>query len=319
MNYIKHLTGFYERVAIDKSLNPTHVSLYLALFQFWNYSRFKNPISINRDEVMRISKICSRATYHKCLKNLHSLGYIEYDPSYNPFRGSHVTLFNFSDDIKPIPKSEKWSIPKNEPTFEQHNEQEVNKLYTSNKNSTEQALVSYINNTNNTNNLNNLKIVNESEQSKKNQRNNILKNTSPREKEKSSAKKEKIENISKSDSEIPTFLMNTYGDESKNSCEIDFLNTVELATQEKSTNLKPTIENVKTYFLEQKFPEIEAYKFFYHFSSNGWLVGGKSPMIDWKSAIQNWMLNAPKFISNEQQLQPNNLNISNNKNYAEPL
>ena len=99
MNYIKHLTGFFEKVAIDKTLNPTHVSLYIALFQFWNCNRFKNPISINRDEVMRISKISSKATYHKCLKNLHSLGYINYEPSYNPFKGSHVILFNFSEDL----------------------------------------------------------------------------------------------------------------------------------------------------------------------------------------------------------------------------
>ncbi|MFC4740257.1 hypothetical protein ACFO3U_09660 [Flavobacterium ponti] len=107
MNYIKHLTGFFEKVAIDKTLNPTHVSLYIALFQFWNCNRFKNPISINRDEVMRISKISSKATYHKCLKNLHSLGYINYEPSYNPFKGSHVILFNFSEDLKPAPKSER--------------------------------------------------------------------------------------------------------------------------------------------------------------------------------------------------------------------
>ena len=97
MNYIKHLTGFFDRVAKDKLLNPTHVSLYMSLFQFWNCNRFRNPISISRDEVMRISKISSKATYHKCLKNLHSLGYINYEPSYNPFKGSHVYLFNFSN------------------------------------------------------------------------------------------------------------------------------------------------------------------------------------------------------------------------------
>ena len=146
MNYIKHLTGFFEKVAIDKTLNPTHVSLYMSLFQFWNCNRFKNPISISRDEVMRISKISSKATYHKCLKNLHSLGYINYEPSYNPFKGSHVYLFNFSDDLKPIPKNEKTTIQKNEPAFELVNEQVVNKSCTSSgtseQTSTEQALVS---------------------------------------------------------------------------------------------------------------------------------------------------------------------------------
>ena len=99
MNYIKHLTGFFEKVAQDRNLNATHVSLYVALFQFWNFNRFKNPISISRDEVMRISKISSKATYHKCLKNLHALGYFDYQPSYNPFKGSQIVMFDFSEDL----------------------------------------------------------------------------------------------------------------------------------------------------------------------------------------------------------------------------
>lgn len=283
MNYIKHLTGFFEKVAIDKTLNPTHVSLYVALFQFWNCNRFKNPINISRDEVMRISKISSKATYHKCLKNLHSLGYINYEPSYNPFKGSHVYLFNFSDDLKPIPKNEKTTIPKNDPVFELVNEQVVNKLYTSSGTSietgTEQALVSYINNTNipNIPNISNdLKIANLDEQPKK------------------------IEN----DDE---FLKNV--DEEK-----------EKKLREKKKVEMPTIENVKAYFLKQNFPEVEAIKFFNYFSSNGWLVGGKTPMVDWQAAAQNWILNAPKFISNEQQSnRAKNLNTGTDKDYSEPL
>ena len=164
MNYIKHLTGFFEKVAVDKTLNPTHVSLYIALFQFWNCNRFKNPISINRDEVMRISKISSKATYHKCLKNLHSQGYINYEPSFNPFKGSHVILFNFSDDLKPALKSERE--PKNELVFERVNEQALNKSCTSSGTGTEQALVPSINYINNTNNLNKKNISNLEKQAK---------------------------------------------------------------------------------------------------------------------------------------------------------
>ncbi len=36
MNYIKHLTGFFEKVGADFDLNPTHISLYMAIFQLWN-------------------------------------------------------------------------------------------------------------------------------------------------------------------------------------------------------------------------------------------------------------------------------------------
>lgn len=286
MNYIKHLTGFFEKVAIDKTLNPTHVSLYIALFQFWNCNRFKNPISINRDEVMRISKISSKATYHKCLKNLHSLGYIIYEPSYNPFKGSHVNLINFSDDLKPLPKNERK--PKNEPLFELVNEQVANKLYTCNETGTEQALVSYINNTNIPNISKELKSVNLDEQAKNFQIDDkILKNDSELKKEKSSAKKEK--------EEIHEFVTSR---------------AVE----------KPILEKVKSYFIEQHFPELEAIKFFNYFSSNGWLVGGKTPMVDWQAAAQNWMLNAPKFISNaEQPNRAKQLNTTNDKDYSEPL
>ncbi|MBM6497910.1 hypothetical protein H9X54_001135 [Flavobacterium macrobrachii] len=164
MNYIKHLTGFFDRVAKDKLLNPTHVSLYMSLFQFWNCNRFRNPISISRDEIMRISKISSKATYHKCLKALHAQGYIKYEPSYNPFKGSHVFLFNFSDDLKPLPKSASSN-------FKPVIEQVVNKSCTSDETSSEQVneqvVVPYINNTNNSNDLNNSNSLNLGEQSKK--------------------------------------------------------------------------------------------------------------------------------------------------------
>ena len=283
MNYIKHLTGFFEKVAIDKTLNPTHVSLYIALFQFWNCNRFKNPISINRDEVMRISKISSKATYHKCLKNLHSLGYINYEPSYNPFKGSHVILFNFSEDLKPLPKSERK--PKNEPLIELVSEQALNKYCTGSETGTEQAVVPSINYINNTNILNDKNVSNLEKLTKNFEEinNSDLKNEIE-EKEKSSAKKEKEIIVTSSIVE------------------------------------KPTIENVKSYFQENNFPEQEAQKFYNYFKSVGWLVGGKTPMVDWQAAAQNWMINAPKFISNaEQPNRAKQLNTTTDKDYSEPL
>jgi hypothetical protein len=271
MNYIKHLTGFFEKVALDRTLNPTHISLYIALFQFWNCNRFKNPISINRDEVMRISKISSKATYHKCLKNLHSLGYINYQPSYNPFRGSHVVLFNFSDDLKPAPKSERK--PNNEPVFEQINEQALNKLYTSSEPGSKQAIVPSINNTNN---LNEINVANQKQ-----------------------AK---------------------YLEEINNTTENQNLNSRQKSSAKKGEKAQPTNIDVKTYFQENNFPEHEAQKFYNYFNSIGWLVGGKTPMVNWQAAAQNWMINADKYISNAAQTnRAKNLNTTTDKNYSEPL
>ncbi len=95
MNYIKHLTGFYDKIADDNRLSSTHVSLYLALFQFWNANRFDNPVSISRGEVMKLSKIGSYRTYYKCMHELDAFGYLKYEPSHNPLKGSQVNMYNF--------------------------------------------------------------------------------------------------------------------------------------------------------------------------------------------------------------------------------
>jgi hypothetical protein len=297
MNYIKHLTGFFDKVAKDKVLNPTHVSMYVALFQFWNCNRFKNPISISRDEVMRISKISSKATYHKCLKNLHSLGYINYEPSYNPFKGSQVYLFNLSDELKPMPKSEKNNSSNTEPVFGLVTEQVVNKSCTSNGTGSEQALVSYINNTNIPNISNNLKIANLDEQAKNYEiEDDILKN-------------------------VNTEMPFAFADTDKNQTESGRQKKEKSSAKKEKVNV-PAIEEVKTYFHQQNFPELEAIKFFNYFSSNGWLVGGKTPMVDWQAAAQNWMLNSINFIHYTDTTPINrakHLNTGTEKDYSEPL
>ena len=310
MNYIKHLTGFFEKVVLDKNLNPTHVSLYIALFQFWNCNRFRNPISISRDEVMRISKISSKATYHKCMKNLHQSGYIDYQPSYNPFRGSHVVLFNFSDNLKPELKAERSS--KNEPISDTSGEQVLNKSCTSIETSSVQALVPYINNTNITNKVNNLNIENSLNQSKpakiKENFDSEFLEANPK-KEKNLREKKKDH----SDNHLETSNENIYV---KNHFIVPGIQP-----DEKNMTSNPTIEDVKLYFTQEKFPDLEAQKFFNYFASIGWIVGGRSPMRNWEAAAQNWMLNANKFTKESHAPPKNNthLTATTEKNYAEPL
>ena len=89
---MKHLNLFYAKAAIDQAIKPTHISLYVALFQFWNHNGWTNPINIDRQELMQVSKIASKATYHKCMQDLHTKGYIKYLPSNNPFKSSMVYL-----------------------------------------------------------------------------------------------------------------------------------------------------------------------------------------------------------------------------------
>ena len=282
MNYIKHLSGFFEKVSIDFELNPTHISLYMAVFQLWNQNRFQNPIGISRDELMRISKISSTATFHKCIKELSTKGYVIYSPSYNPFKGSTLEVINLDYYTKPVKKKEVRklkSLSKNEQVIEQvtkqDNEQALNKYQTSSKH------VPYINNTNNIN------IVNEH-----NQKNEV----------------ENQKNI-----EIETLL-----DAEKNAKK-------KLREKKGTEQIPPDWELVMAFFKDKQIPLIEGEKFYNHFQSNGWLVGGKSKMKDWKAAARNWIINAEKFTNKTRHpelvegLKPNHLHTPNFKNYAEPL
>ncbi|UOY05734.1 hypothetical protein L0P88_17520 [Muricauda sp. SCSIO 64092] len=94
-NYIKHLNGVFGQFSKDNRLNPTHISLYVALFQLWNNNFFKEEFYINREEVMDFSKIGSKSTYHRCIKELSHWNYILYTPSHNPFKGSRIKMFDF--------------------------------------------------------------------------------------------------------------------------------------------------------------------------------------------------------------------------------
>ena len=110
VNYIQHLNAVLEQFRKDNRLNPTHISLYLALFQFWNHHRFPELIQVSRDEIMGIAKIGSTTTYHKCIRELDKGGYLKYMPSRNPFKGSKVkmTIFWTSGKqalINSVPKS----------------------------------------------------------------------------------------------------------------------------------------------------------------------------------------------------------------------
>ncbi len=278
MNYIKHLTGFFEKVSTDFELNPTHISLYMAIFQLWNQNRFQNPICISRDELMRVSKIASYATYHKCIKELDERNFVKYMPSYNPFKGSTLEVVNLDFYTKPIQKKEIKKLKSQQKTkqvsehaieqvVEQVNEQVLNKYCTSNE------LLPYINNTNSIN------IVNGRAQKKQDINCDfVLENES--QPKKKLRKKKGIEPVEK----IP-----------------------------------PILEDILPFFKEKNNSEIEAQKFYNHFQSNGWLVGGKSKMKDWKAAARNWMLNANKFHPKANVPQPNHLHTLNSKNYAEPL
>lgn len=49
----------------------------------------------------------------------------------------------------------------------------------------------------------------------------------------------------------------------------------------------PTADQVREYCLENGY-SVDPERFVNHYTSNGWKVGGKTPMKDWRAAVRNW-------------------------------
>lgn len=275
MNYIRHLTGFFDKIQDDEQLNPTHISLYLALFQFWNLNHFRNPISISRNEMMKLSKISAYGTYHKCIKELHQFGYIEYLPSFNPYKGSLVHLFDFGD-LSTIGDEENFTQnPKNTHSKnEQEPIQNSDNNRIKNQTGSEQALMP-------SKNLSNYK------------------------------------NFKKREAQPQKLLVEENRFNSK--------------IERQGSNIPPEFWEVKMYFEEKDSTILEAEKFFNHYESNGWLVGGNSPMKNWQASARKWLLNSKKYgfetskskhndLSKMSSIpNANHLNANTQKSYQEKL
>lgn len=102
-----------------------------------------------------------------------------------------------------------------------------------------------------------------------------------------------------------------------------------------NTNINKQIENdykhklpkneneVLDFFKKRKWPPIEAKKFFNHYTSIGWKIGGKIKIVDWQASSENWMLKAAEIKKqrtvNELSQKRDNLKAVKNKDYGQPL
>jgi hypothetical protein len=302
MNYILQLSGFFQKVAADNRLNPTHVSLYMAIFQFWNANHFHNPVSISRQELMKISKISAKATYHKCIKDLHTFGYIQYMPSFNTFKGSLVYLSDLQSGARPLPVLDHTNI----------------------ETRIEQAIAPYINNTNS---------LNENEENNTSSKNDIVVKVTKHKTVVIEANGKPVpanapapqlreESQVPGGVVIPSALNESAGDKRSPNRLHSGNERVKRSPNRSSSQIPPTQDDVRSYFSEQNSSETEATKFYNYFQSNGWKVGGKTPMQDWQAAARNWMLNATQFSrsSNNAQVQtPPIVDTATAKDYSEPL
>ena len=252
MSNLSHLTAFFNKSMHDNRLFPTHISLYVTLFQHWNHNKFNNPLGVVREEIMQQSKIGSKATYHKCMRDLQEFQYLTYQPSFSPYQSSTVHMIKLKEPIHKLSSSTKnEQVKKHTSSINEQVEKEV-----------------YIYNTNTKNNK------------------NIFIDTA-------------VPKMNRSNIKSGTKKSQTGGQKF----------------------VTPTIQKVKLFFEEVKSTKDEAERFYNYYSSNGWLVGGKSQMKNWEAAARNWILNSDKFRPKEtsKHLKPDHLHVKTDKNYGEPL
>lgn len=279
MNYIRHLNAFFSFVRTDNKLTSAHVSLYMAMFQYWNLNRFQNPFAVYRNDMMLMSKIGSKNTYHKCMKDLHSAGYIfQHLPAskYIPIKISMVRL-DFKTEEKSYQQLDLFGgdNPKN----------------TSPKNETQHVP----NMTATSTDFDTVPVPNMG---------HLLKPNSKH---------------LKRESNTPTHVFDKNKNLQDGINQIAVSSTQpnnQSAGVPNSVHIPPTLAEVEDFFQSNNFPAEEALKFFHHYQSNGWKIAGKTPMQNWQSSIIKWMLNAKGFT---QQPPPNPHSLNTDKDYSEPL
>src|SRR5690554_3480547 len=291
VNYINHMENTLVKFANDQRVTPWHISLYLALFKIWNRTRFKKEINIRRDELMHLSKIGSTNTYSKCLKQLSEWNYIKYTPSKSRFKSSKVHMYRFDttpDTSRGTTSNTSCDITPDTSCGTTSD--------TSPDTTSEHLVRPFLNNTKH--------IVNNNKQYKTKE--GEEKNSSPH-----PSQNKNDESSCKGDLKSPKKMSK------------DDLQSSDTPKKKSPTKRKrfipPNLKEVKTFFHENKSSYQVAETFFYHFESNGWLVGGRAKMKNWKAAARNWITRDEKYQAQNRSPAQQRLHVNENKDYSEPL
>ncbi len=90
------VTVFMEQIKDDPRIGPLHISLYMALVYSWQLQGGEGPVSFKARELLPMAKVAA-PPFHRCIRQLHSYGYIVYEPSLSPRVKSRVWLVGGKD------------------------------------------------------------------------------------------------------------------------------------------------------------------------------------------------------------------------------
>jgi len=288
MNYIRHLNAFFSYVKTDNRLTSSHVSLYLAMFQYWNFNRFQNPFPVYRDNIMQLSKVGSKNTYHKCLKELHEAKYIYYHPSASRFLPVKISMARLDIDVEQASRYEQLDLF-GSPGNKSQDSETINLTVTTPSPEAERSERGQENTcpNNETNSVPDLTATcpkNETvpvpEMGHNIKHKHFYKRESKTRPQKIFDKNEKINQGINNLGRVPNSIHTTPS-------------SFSIVTQ----------AEVHEFFKQNSYPDSEAKKFFNHYQAIGWKIKGVTPIEDWRAAANKWMLNAENFEDKKQQVQ----------------
>lgn len=310
MNYIRHLNAFFTRIRNDNRLTTAHVSLYLAAFHYWNLRHFHNPFPVYREEIMHLSKIGSKNTYHKCIKELHQANYFIYFPAASRYQPAQISMIRM-DKNKPDPMANQpdlfspisgtHTVPnlsRTCPNIETHTVPKMGHLikHINVKHKTVCKTPTEIL-TPNVNGVN-LNIPADS------------RNRQPEGRLLQFAAKGGFNKNQKLNENINTLRR------------VPNPGHIEQAEQKKTDSPKPLIPSlseIESFFQSKQYSLEEARKFHLYNQAKGWMLTATIPVADWQAIACKWMMNKSAGTKNDISANTSTHHLKTDKNYEEPL
>lgn len=314
MNYIRHLNGFFARLAEDKRMSSYHISLYFALFQQWNEQRFAEQFIISRGEMMELSRLGSLNTYARCMKELTEWGYIRYNPSSNLHAGSRVTCIRY--DTAGDTASDNAGDTASSTGIEND---------TAEGTATDTASSTSIrNDTARNTTTDTANITGTSSDLKSDTRSSTADDTASSTGIKNDTADDTARNTASDTPFINIINKNKQEEESskRNSREKDSGDGENPNINGETKTRIPEFEMIKHFFEQNQSSTDEAQKFYSRYRSSGWKTGDMKAIVSWQAVARKWIENNQNNQTDEREHNQNRtgqLSVTVNKNYNEPL
>ena len=332
MNYIRHLNGFFARLAEDKRMSPYHISLYFALFQQWNADRFGEQFVITRAETMEMSRLGSVNTYARCMKELSQWGYIQYIPSSNIHSGSRVSCIRFDTASDTGTDTTRNTGIENDIASDTRTD-------TGRNTGTSSDLINdtAIDTGTDTGIKNDTAIDTGTDTASdtgisSDLKSDTARNTAGEKIESAGIKNDTARNTATDTPSINSLNNNKQEEKSvRKNKKFDVDENEKKQKRFRTTNSEnlpdekspvPDLSETEQFFEQNQFSRSAAQKFYAHYQSSGWKTGDQMKILSWQAVARKWMNNTQSFKPDERepnQVGTSKLSVTVNKNYSEPL